>query len=368
MNLLMFNLATDADDSILGFTTHWIRALAKHADFIHVITMRAGRVEVPKNVEVYSIGKEKGYSEPRRAGVFYWQLLRILRDKQIDACFSHMAPIFTVLAAPVLKTKGIPIVTWYAHRQVTITLKLAHLLSDRMVSVNESSYPYSHNKLVALGHGITTEIFAPTPNGTKEDNPPLLLSVARLSPIKDLLTFVYAVHQLQEKGFEVQAAMVGEVPERDRLYAESLRNEVRRLGIDGIVQFVGSMPQNQVVNWYRRCFVHINCAPPDHSLDKAALEAMACGKPSLSSTLGFRQTMGEEAHRLLFQHRNADDLARKLMTLLELAPSERLRIEGYLRERVVQMHSLRRFAERLVGLLRGLEKVARSGKSMGQGV
>ena len=67
MRILLFNLATDADDPLLGFTTRWIGALAERVEFIHVITMRVGRLEMPANVRVYSVGKEKGYSEPRRA-------------------------------------------------------------------------------------------------------------------------------------------------------------------------------------------------------------------------------------------------------------------------------------------------------------
>ena len=62
IRLLWFNLATDADDPILGFTTSWIRAVAERIEFLHVITMRAGRVDVPGNVRVYSVGKEKNYS------------------------------------------------------------------------------------------------------------------------------------------------------------------------------------------------------------------------------------------------------------------------------------------------------------------
>src|SRR2546428_2863676 len=40
VRILLFNLATDSDDPILGFTTRWIKALAKHVERIHVITMR----------------------------------------------------------------------------------------------------------------------------------------------------------------------------------------------------------------------------------------------------------------------------------------------------------------------------------------
>src|SRR5712692_7868003 len=107
MRLLLFNLVTDIDDPILGFATRWIWALAKQVERIHVISMRVGRVEVPGNVRVYSVGKENGYSEPRRAVEFYRHLLHVLREDCIDICFSHMIPIFTVMEAPVLKFKSI---------------------------------------------------------------------------------------------------------------------------------------------------------------------------------------------------------------------------------------------------------------------
>ena len=110
MRLLCLNLAIDVNDPVLGFATHWICAFAKRVEQIHVITMRRGSVRLPSNVQVYSVGKEKGYSEPRRAFEFYRLLRYILSDNQIDVCFSHMIPIFTILAAPVLRRRRIPIV------------------------------------------------------------------------------------------------------------------------------------------------------------------------------------------------------------------------------------------------------------------
>ncbi len=78
MNLLLFNLATDADDPILGFTTGWINRLAPHYEHIDVITMRVGRLAVAPNVRVYSVGKERGYGEARRALEFYRLLIGLL--------------------------------------------------------------------------------------------------------------------------------------------------------------------------------------------------------------------------------------------------------------------------------------------------
>lgn len=90
----------------------------QRVEFVHVLTVGVGRVDLPSNVKVYSVGKERGWSEGWRACAFYAHILRILREDRIDACFSHMVQIFTVLAAPLLKLRGVPIVTWYAHPAV----------------------------------------------------------------------------------------------------------------------------------------------------------------------------------------------------------------------------------------------------------
>src|SRR5262245_53701909 len=119
MNLLLFNLATDANDTSLGFTTDWLTVLARCFSEIHVITMRRGSSQLPSNVAVHSVVKELGWSRARRTLAFYQILYRILRSHRVDVCFAHMIPIFAVLAGPVLKIKRIPIVLWYAHPSVT---------------------------------------------------------------------------------------------------------------------------------------------------------------------------------------------------------------------------------------------------------
>ncbi len=349
MKLLLFNLATDADDPILGFTTRWIQALAKRVEFIHVITMRAGRVEVPENVRVYSVGKEKGYSEPRRAVEFYRHLFRILREDRIDACFSHMIPIFTVLAAPILKVKRIPIVTWYAHPSLTWILKLAHHLSDRMVASVATAYPYRKDKLVVVGQGIDTDFFCP--NGSHPEEPPMILCVGRLSPVKDHPTLIRAAALLRErwqKPFRV-VILGGPAGPKDEPYVRSLHQLVEELNLQDIVSFHPPVPQSALPNWYRRCTVHVNLTPTGFG-DKVAWEAMACGRPCLVANEGFKETMGEYAGTLLFQYGDAESLAERLQRLLSLPSDEAQRIGAYLRERVIAFHSLSNLAEKLVKL------------------
>ncbi|MEM2002660.1 MAG: glycosyltransferase family 4 protein, partial [Candidatus Methanomethylicaceae archaeon] len=315
------------------------------------ITMRAGRIEVPENVRVYSVGKEKGYSEPRRAVEFYRLLFRILREDRIDACFSHMIPIFTVLAAPVLKAKGIPIVTWYAHPSLTWILKLAHHLSDKMVASVTTAYPYRHDKLVVVGQGIDTGLFCPDER-IKPDNPPMILCVGRLSPVKDHPTLIRAVALLRqrwEKPFRV-VILGGPARPQDEPYVCSLHRLVEDLDLQDIVTFHPPVPMTQLPNWYRRCTVHVNMTPTG-SGDKVAWEAMACGKPCVAANEGFRETMGKWACQLLFKYSSSEDLAGKLQWLLELDQTEHQRIGEELRQNVIRLHSLSTLVARLIAIL-----------------
>ena len=354
MRLLVFNLATDADDPILGFTTRWIRALAQRVNSIHVITMRAGKIQLPNNVRVYSVGKEKGYSEPRRAIEFYRHLFRILREDRIDVCFSHMIPIFSVLAAPMLKAKRIPIVTWFAHPSLTWILKLAHHLSDRMVASVATAYPYKKDKLNVVGQGIDIELFSPSGRATPED-PPIILCVGRLSPVKGHIILLKAARLLRERWGKTFRVVIlgGPATRRDESYVRSLYEEVRELGLQEIVHFEPPVSMTDLPSWYPRCAIHVNMTPTGFG-DKVALEAMSCSRPCLVANEGFRQTLGKYARLLLFHHGDADDFAKKLVGVLALSATDRDEMGLYLREQVIRMHGLDMLAAKLVELFQAV--------------
>jgi FkbM family methyltransferase len=343
--LLVFNLATDADHPLLGFTTLWIRELARHVEFIHVITMQAGRLDLPKNVRVHSVGKEYGYSEPRRALEFYRILLGILRRERIDGCFSHMMQIFSVLAGPVLRAKGIPLITWYAHPSLTPTLKLAHLFSHRMVASLPHAYPWRKDKLTVIGQGIDTALFSPNGIPASDD---LILCVGRLSPVKNHAALLRAAALLKQP---VRIVIVGKATgSEDERYAAGLRRLAQELGLAAGVVFENPVPPAQLPVWYRRCAVHVNLTPVGFG-DKVAWEAMACGRPCLVANDDFRETLGRHANELLFRVNDAADLAAKLSAVLQKTADQRAEIGAYLRAQVDRLHSLPRLAERILELL-----------------
>ncbi len=349
MNVLLFNLVTDCDDPVLGFTTLWIQELAKHCDTIDVITMRAGRIQAPENVRVFSVGKEHGYSEPRRAIEFYRILLRLLRTKKYDVCFAHMMPLFIVLGAPVLRLKHIQIVLWYTHKSVTVILRLAHALTDRVVTASPESFRIPSNKVRIIGHGIPTRLFVPSENDARGKRPFTFLTVGRLSRIKriDLLLQALWLVKQRQPDVSVQLQIVGgPVTEADLRYEAELQELVKQYELREDVHFLGSMTFRQVLPYYQQadCFVNLS---ETGSIDKAVLEAMSCGKAVLVNPV-FTALLGPDLAQRCVVNWEIEQLYERLIGMMRLPADERQALGAQLRQLVVRDHDLRGLCKRLV--------------------
>ncbi len=360
MNLLLFNLATDADDPILSFTTLWINRLAPHYDHIDVITMRAGRLAVAENVTVFSIGKEKGYGETRRALEFYRLLFGRLRQRRYAACFAHMMPLFAVMGAPLLRLYRLPITLWYTHRSRHWTARLGMKVSRRVVTAAPDSFPFQTPKLRVIGHGIDTDFFSPASlphaplHGEGEPPPKDIVHVARLMPIKHQATLLRAIGDIPEAS----AVFVGDVPpEKDASYRAELEQMGRDLGISDRVIFAGDQPPEGVRDCYRRAAAAVNLSPPG-LFDKAALEPMAVGIPTIVSNAAFESVLGQDAALLrVASPDNHAALAERLRQLLALTDQQRAAIGSRLRANVVAGHSFDALIPRLVSVLKTGEPV-----------
>ncbi|MAU08425.1 MAG: hypothetical protein CL607_01285 [Anaerolineaceae bacterium] len=347
LRLLLFNLVTDADHLVLAFTTDWINELAPYCEYIDVVTMQVGRLAVADNVRVFSVGRELGYSEPRRAVEFYRILRNLRSEREYDACFAHMMPLFAVMGAPLLR--GIPITTWYTHRQRSTTLRLATAASHRVISAVASSFPYDTDKLRPLGHGIDTDFFVPPAQA--HDKPPRVVQVARLTPIKNQHILLNAAATL-----DCEVVLVGDTAEGYSTdYREELKQLAVELGMTERVTFTGRQTPEQVRNWYQNATLAINLSPPG-LFDKAALEAMACGLPTLVSNDAFADLTGPQRMLLHISAPDAtEELRQHLTTLLALTPLQRQQIGQQLRAGVVAHHSLQQLAKKVISVLRSGE-------------
>lgn len=348
MKLLLVTQTVDADDPVLGFFIGWIEEFAKHAERIEVICLKEGKHELPANVRVHSLGKE----HPPR---FARRLLYALRFKRLawrlrhdyDAVFVHMNPEYIVLAGPLWRLLGKRVGLWYVHRSVNLKLRIASLFAQDIFTASPEGFGLKTSKLHVVGHGINTAAFA-TP--VRPFHEPLrIVSVGRITPIKNLDTLIKAVALLRDKGINATVTLIGApVYPSDTVYLESLKQLAEEQGVSGQITFTGSVPYAQMPRVYSEQDIAVNAAPTG-GMDKAVLEAMACGMPTLVSNEAFAALFGPERSRLLFKQNDPQDLAAKIEALCRRDDIPAL--QQWARNQIVQHASLTALAARILRLL-----------------
>ena len=66
MKLLIITQKIDQNDDILGFFHRWVEEFAKNTEKVVVIAQFVGQYNLPENIEVFSMGKEMGFSKIRQ--------------------------------------------------------------------------------------------------------------------------------------------------------------------------------------------------------------------------------------------------------------------------------------------------------------
>jgi glycosyltransferase involved in cell wall biosynthesis len=359
VNLLVFNLGMDADHSELGHTTAWTNALARRCESVTVVAMFVGRLAVEDNVTVYSLGKERGRSETRRLVDFYRLVRRVLDERRIDACFAHMAPLFTVLFAPFARHRNVPVLLWYAHPNVTRTLRLAYAVADRCVTATPASFPLPGRKLFVVGHGIDTERFAPPARvGPAYEN--TAIAVGRLSPVKGLHEIVEAVAALRAEGHEPLRLEIigGPSTPSDGAYLSGLRRLVASLRLEQVVRFDGPLPFHEMPLAYHRGRLSLNVSAT--AMDKALLESMAAECIPVSRNPAFVELAHGHGLDELVPARGASGLADCIAATLRRSAEERQALGARVRRIVTAEHSLSRLSDRLIAHLTDLVRASRA--------
>lgn len=366
MKVLMITQKVDLDDSLLGFTHTWVVKLAERVDRLHGLALSGeGRRSLPANATFHSMGKERGTKRLGRLVNFTRVVAPLVLGRQVDVVFAHMCPLYAIAAAPYCKLRHVPLVLWFTHGGVNWRLRLAEKLVDRVVTASAESFRLSSPKVIPIGHGIDTERFRPVMRDGP-NSPLVILSVGRISPIKDYDTLIEAAHWLiNDLGRrDVVFQIVGDVGTPDQqAYLEHLKRRVNDLGLSEHVHFVGGVPYGQVARWYQQCDVFVNLSHTG-SLDKAVLEAMACGIPVLTCNEAFVPVLDGLVTQLIFAKGNSVELADKLVVLLSQPSNEREALEQRLRSIVLRDHSLDQLIERILHIFDAVSTIQTHSESV----
>ena len=134
-----------------------IRALAALVDEVVVLADGAVPGVLPANCRVRTF---RSSTKAGRGARFEAALARELGGLRGGAVVAHMCPIYAVLAAPLVRPLGVPLVLWFTHWKASRLLRAAERVSTAVVSVDERSFPLESEKVRAIGHGIDVSEFS----------------------------------------------------------------------------------------------------------------------------------------------------------------------------------------------------------------
>jgi glycosyltransferase involved in cell wall biosynthesis len=180
-----------------------------------------------------------------------------------------------------------------------------------------------------------------------------VVSIGRLSPVKDHEVLIRAAAILLQRPtappFRVRV-VGGSANVQQEPYVERLERLITDQGLEDVVELVGGAHYAEIPTHLSRSHLFVS-ASRTGSLDKAVLEAMACGRPVLTSSPSFRDELAGHEDRLMFRAGDPEDLAAHLEDLLREDLASLQQIGTALAESVAERHELEAFADRLVGAI-----------------
>jgi glycosyltransferase involved in cell wall biosynthesis len=325
--LVFVTQQVDPEHPALAATVPKIRALAERFDEVAVLASGAVEGALPANCELGLYGSS---SRARRGTRYTAALERELRRRP-EAVLVHMVPLLAVLAWPLARPRGVPLLLWFTHWKPSRTLVLAERASKAVLTVDRRTFPLPSRKLHAIGHGIDLTRFACVERAQAERL--RVVALGRTSPAKGYETIVRAARlagvELELRGPSLTAE---EHAERRRLEALGARVEE-------------AIPYVQVPALLERKDVLVNNMR-EGALDKVVYEAAATCMPVLASNRGFEDVLPAE---LRFARDDPEELAGKLRRLTTL---DRHALGRELRARVEERHSVDRWADEVLRITR----------------
>ncbi len=356
MDLLMITRKMDLRDPARGHSYEWANALARRLRAedgrLAVICWDRRRVEGLEHVAVYSLKKEVGAGKLRRIWRFHRIAARIVKD--VDGVFCHQSALYALAVFPWARLYGKQIISWYTHKAVTWKTRAMLAVSRKVLTASEESFRLPSPKVAAVGHGIDTDRFRPTTRaGPGERQTPGLniVTVGRISPVKDLETVIRALQVLvhERRRDDVRLDIVGDVGRaKDADYRGSLQRLVDGARLTPYVRFRGPVPHDVVQGVYQSADLFVNVSHTG-SLDKAVLEAMACECPVITSNEAFRPSLRPFEELLCAAPGDPLGLAERIERLWALDAATRRAMTARLRAFVVTQHGLDRLIGKIVG-------------------
>ncbi len=343
--LVFVTQQVDPGHPALAATIPKIRALAARVDEVVVVADRVLAGSLPDNCRSLSFAAR---TRAGRGTRFQAALLgELLRRPRPVAVVCHMCPIYAVLAAPLARPAGVPVLLWFTHWKRTRLLQVAERLATAIVSVDRRSVPLASSKVVAIGHGIDLDEFPCRPPGQRAPDF-RVVALGRYSPAKGLAVVIRGLALALARGLDLRLEVYGPaLNAAERAHRQELERLVSELGLRGRVRLDAAVLRSQVPEIFRRADCLVNNMEAG-SPDKIVYEAAAACLPVVASNPVFDELLDGLPLALRFPRHDPGALADRLAALAACDPAERHLLGQALRRRVEERHSVEGWAERIL--------------------
>ena len=142
---------------------------------------------------------------------------------------------------------------------------------------------------------------------------PVVISTRTLNPVHDVATFIQAIPFIHAACPEARFVVTGDGKDREQL--ESL---ARSLGIASIVNFVGYLTEDTMIQWLKTADVYVSTSLSDAGLSVSTAEAMACELPVVVTDNGDnREWVTSDTGGYIVANGASDAIATRVIDLLQ---------------------------------------------------
>jgi glycosyltransferase involved in cell wall biosynthesis len=274
-NLLVLNYVMDPAHPALAHQVEVVEALALRFNTVAVLTGKSDWIPTASNIRVFTSNWQPGQNI-RNIYRFYLIFIKLIRQYEFVAVFSHMTSVQSCLAGPILKLLKIRHCLWYAHAKNSAILRIAYFWVERLVTSTDGSCPLSGSKVLYLGQSIDQEKFRPQ----RTVRPPFrkFLHIGRADPSKNLNLIIETVSQFRKLDEGITLELVGN-PSGARQKSEL--EKLKQIWVDGVQQgwllFSPAIPRAEISNLLNQHDVFIHAF--EGSLDKTLIEATMTNMP-----------------------------------------------------------------------------------------
>lgn len=210
----------------------------------------------------------------------------------------------------------------------------------------KKNYPQLAKRTVTITNFVDTNYFKPLEENLK--NPIYtIISVGRITPQKNILTYLVALKILVEKGYEFQAIWYGNT-DNDEYYAKC-RSTIDALDLKSYFEFKPAT--NHIKEEYLKADL-FSIPSIYEGFPNVLCEAMCCGLPVVCSDVCDNPLIVEHGKNgLLFNPNKVEKMAVAIESMMSLSLEERNGMRTLNRERAVEMFSEKSFVDKYLQIM-----------------